>query len=111
MQQATREIDMQYVNTNGQLTNMLTKSLPGPGFSTIRGALGIVPAFIWTAQIYSMFVRGWVLEFMFNQPEILYVWKLCCSLSFGCSYDRIIVVFYSSVFFNKEAVWTEARFF
>ncbi len=46
LQQATGEIDMQYVNTNGQLADILTKALPGPRFATIREALGIVPALI-----------------------------------------------------------------
>ena len=46
LQQATGEIDMQYVNTNGQLADILTKALPGPRFSIIREALGIVPSLI-----------------------------------------------------------------
>ena len=46
LQQATGEIDMQYVNTNGQLADILTKALPGPRFSIIQEALGIVPSFI-----------------------------------------------------------------
>jgi hypothetical protein len=46
LQQATGEIDMQNVNTNGQLADILTKALPGPRFSIIREALGIVPSLI-----------------------------------------------------------------
>jgi len=41
--QETGVIDVQYINTINQLADILTKALPGPRFTAIREALGILP--------------------------------------------------------------------
>lgn len=43
-QQEAGEISIQYVNTDNQLADILTKALAGPRFKTIREALGVLPA-------------------------------------------------------------------